>query len=183
MILTGAEIEVQVEEGLIEIKPFLSENVGANSVDLRLADEILYYDFPSTGTLDCRKEPKTKKLKKNVDGSYTLFPNILYLGRTIERLGSSKYVPLVEGRSSIGRLGIQVHMTAGVGDLGFYGTITLEICVVHPIKVYPRSRICQVLWVKSLGEERLYRGRYQGQQEVTPSKMHLLGYPPKGSKK
>ena len=181
MILTGHEIESQIKFGAITIDPFLPENVGANSVDLRLADELLVYDL-NTGHLDCKIPPKTKPVKKRPDGSYLLRPNILYLGRTVERIGSDKFVPLVEGRSSIGRLGVQVHMTAGVGDLGFLGTITLEIAVIHPIKIYPLDRVAQVLFVESKGKPCFYQGRYQNQTDVTPSRMSLAGFEPRGER-
>jgi dCTP deaminase len=102
-----------------------------------------------------------------------LYPGILYLGRTVERLGSDVFVPIVEGRSSMGRLGVQVHVTAGFCDLGFHGTITLEITVVHPIRVYAGERVCQVYFTRAEGDVELYSGRYQGQEAATGSRMHL----------
>ena len=178
-ILTGNEIEKQIDLGNIEISPFERDHVGPNSVDLRLADELLIYQLPSCGYLDTRQDPQTINVDKHSDGSYLLLPNTLYLGRTIETLHSNIYVPIVEGRSSVGRLGIQVHMTAGVGDIGFKGTITLEICTVHPVKIYPNQRICQVLWLETNGMRSLYKGRYQGQVQPTASRMFMPGYLPR----
>lgn len=182
MILTGNEIEEQVRQERIVIRPFVDDHVGANSVDLRLADELLVYDLGATGILDTNKEPDTIQVHKRPDGAYLLLPNKLYLGRTVEYIHSNHYVPIVEGRSSVGRYGIQVHMTAGVGDVGFRGTITLEITTVHPVLVYPNQRICQVLWLKTEGVKRMYAGRYQGQESPTASRMSWSGYAPKGSK-
>ena len=182
MVLTGNEIEKQISEGKIKIHPFTSDYVGANSVDLRLADDLLVYDLGATGILDTNKEPRTTAVDKGSDGSFLLLPNKLYLGRTVESISSDHYVPIVEGRSSIGRFGIQVHMTAGVCDLGFSGTITLEITSVHPVKIYPNQRICQVLWLKSEGARRMYAGRYQNQKGATPSRMSWSGFLPKPGK-
>jgi len=171
MILTGNEIKEQIRLGKIEISPFTSDYVGPNSVDLRLADEMLVYDLGGTGILDTHKECLTLDMGKCPDGSFLLMPNRLYLARTVERIRSDYYVPIVEGRSSLGRYGIQVNMSAGVCDLGFDGTLTLELTVVHPVKIYPNQRICQLLWVKTEGVRSMYAGRYQGQERATSSRM------------
>lgn len=170
-ILTGNEVRKELEKGLIQIDPFNPKNVGPNSIDLTLADDLIKYtEFP----LKMREEnPTEPHLLDKEKGGWLLEPNTLYLGRTIERIGSNLYVPLIEGRSSIGRLGIQVHATAGVGDLGFFGTITLEIMVAHPVWVYPKERVAQVLFFSSQGEITPYSGRYQGQEEATPSRFYL----------
>ena len=110
-----------------------TKNVGPNSVDLCLHSELKAYTLPN-GYLEAETENPTYDIPLEDDGTFLLKPGILYLGRTVEKLGSNRFVPIVEGRSSIGRLGCQVHMTAGVGDLGFLGTITLEIAVIHPLK-------------------------------------------------
>lgn len=102
-----------------------------------------------------------------------LHPGVLYLGSTMEVIGSNSHVPLVEGRSSVGRLGLQVHVTAGVCDVGFLGTITLEMTVVHPLRVYAGERVAQVIWVSTKGDIRLYKGRYQGDSEPVASRMYL----------
>ena len=103
MVLTGNEIEDQIRQNRILISPFIDDHVGANSVDLRLSDELLVYDLGATGILDTNKDPKTIKVRKREDGSYLLLPNKLYLGRTVETIHSNHYVPIVEGRSSVGR--------------------------------------------------------------------------------
>ena len=178
-LLTGPEIEAQVASGAIYVDPFIPDNVGPNSLDLRLYPELKVYTLPE-GHLDADASNPTRVIEMDADGSYLLQPGLLYLGRTVETIGSERYVPIVEGRSSLGRLGCQVHMTAGVGDLGFRGTITLEIAVLHPLKLRPMTRICQALWVSVQGTPRLYQGRYQGQVAPTASRFHLSGYLPKG---
>ena len=179
-LLTGPEIENYISSGEITISPYNPENVGPNSVDLCLHSELKAYSLPD-GYLDAENENPTYRIPLEDDGTFLLKPGILYLGRTVEKIGSNRFVPIVEGRSSIGRLGCQVHMTAGVGDLGFLGTITLEIAVIHPLKIKPLSRICQALWLSTQGIPRLYKGRYQGQIDATPSRFSWHGYMPSQS--
>lgn len=119
--------------------------------------------------LDLKAENETHAFKIPEDG-LILWPGILYLGRTIEVIGSNSFVPIVEGRSSVGRLGVHVHVTAGFCDLGFRGSITLEIHCLHPIKIYPGVPICQAYFLEPRGEIELYKGRYQGQVEPTASR-------------
>ena len=171
MILTGPEIEKQVAAGRINITPWVSKNAGPNSVDLRLHPEIqVYREVP----LDMRRDNPTQK-RLIPDFGMVLQPGILYLGRTVERIHTDFYVPKVDGRSSIGRLGMQVHVTAGFCDTGFDGTITLEMTVVHALRVYAGVRICQVCFTEPVGELRLYKGRYQGQTEATASRFYKGG--------
>ena len=179
-LLTGPEIENYLACGDITITPFTPENVGPNSVDLCLHSELKAYTL-AQGYLNADSDNSTYQIPLEDDGTFLLKPGILYLGRTVEKIGSNRFVPIVEGRSSIGRLGCQVHMTAGVGDLGFLGTITLEIAVMHPLKIRPFSRICQALWLTTQGVPRLYKGRYQGQVEATPSRFSWAGYMPSQS--
>lgn len=103
-----------------------------------------------------------------------MWPGILYLGRTVETIGSKCYVPWFDGRSSVGRLGIHVHVTAGRGDTGWFGTVTLEMHVVHPVRVYAnRKPICQASFFETVGDLEEYAGRYQNQVDPTPSRFHL----------
>jgi dCTP deaminase len=178
MILTGSKIREEIEAGNIEIDPFVPEHVGPNSVDLRLGSTLLYYDLEKCSKegyfniLDMMKENPTIQIQIPRYG-YTLLPGILYLGSTIERTWSDLYVPKVEGRSSVGRLGLKIHLTAGFGDLGFNGNWTLELEATHPLRIYPGVRICQVYFDKPFGEVKdLYRGRYQGHTEPTASRFH-----------
>ncbi len=128
--------------------------------------------YPTGGHLDMRKENPVFELEIPEKG-IMLRPGILYLGTTIECIGSNAFVPIVEGRSSIGRLGLHVHVTAGFCDLGFKGQITLEIHVIHPIRVYAGVPICQAYFLKPEGEIELYKGRYRDQKGPVPSRIHL----------
>lgn len=190
MILTGPEIEAQVKEGNITISPFDPHNVGPNSVDLCLHKDMLVYDVRrgrepearppqvneyGTGSLyseplDMKADNRTQRLEISSGEGTILDPGRLYLCRTIEEVGSTRFVPIVEGRSSIGRLGIHVHVTAGFCDIGFRGTITLEVHVIHPVRIYPNIPFCQVYFLEPRGELKMYEGRYQGQTNPVPSR-------------
>lgn len=106
---------------------------------------------------------------------FSLRPGFLYLGRTVERIRAEGFVPVIDGRSSAGRLGLFVHVTAGRGDDGFNGTFTLEIVVVEPLLVYPwpheLSRLIQVSFIPVVGERSPYKGRYQSQEWTTASRL------------
>ena len=115
MILSGKEIQKQVEMGTIKIDPFSQDLINPNSYNLRLHSDLLVYD---NKILDMKEKNTASPLKIPDDG-LLLEPNTLYLGRTIERTATDKYVPMLEGRSSVGRLGLFIHITAGFGDIGF----------------------------------------------------------------
>jgi len=167
MILSGPEIKRQVGEGNITITPFCDSQVNPNSYNLRLHPELLVY---TEEILDVKKENKTKKLIIPEEG-LVLQPGVLYLGRTVERTSSDHFVPMLDGRSSIGRLGIYTHVTAGFGDIGFDGTWTLEIQCIHPVRIYPDIKIVQISYQEIAGEVQLYRGRYFQQVDTTPSRL------------
>ncbi len=182
MILTGPRIEELVADGDLTIDPYDEKLVGPNSVDLRLADHLVTYKqptYPPSTPPECRldveldmRKPAPTQTYRIPEYGFLLKPGTLYLGSTVETIGSKKYVPMVEGRSSCGRLGLQVHMTAGFCDTGFFGAITLEMTVVHPLRVYANTPICQVFFVRPEGKIRLYKGRYQGHTKATASRMH-----------
>lgn len=180
MILTGPEIERQVREGRIHISPFKPENVGPNSYDVALASGLVVYDLAHpSATLDMRRPTPTQRLEIPEDG-LVLRPGRLYLGATVEAAVSNHFVPLLEGRSSVGRLGISIHVTAGFGDIGWgydgakclHPTWTLEITVVHPVKVYAGIRVAQVYFLKPDGDLRYYKGKYSQQKLAEPSRLH-----------
>lgn len=102
-----------------------------------------------------------------------LNPGQLYLGRTVERTETYGVVPMLEGRSSVGRLGMFVHVTAGFGDVGFKGFWTLEIFAVHPIRIYAGVQICQIFYHTLEGEQVLYdKGKYQNNSGIQPSMLY-----------
>ncbi|MDD2505363.1 MAG: dCTP deaminase [Bacilli bacterium] len=169
MILTGKKIKEEIKKGNITITPYNEENINPNSYNLTLANELLIYNEE---LLDMKKPNKTKKIIIPEEG-IVLEPNKLYLGRTIEKTGTDLYAPMIEGRSSIGRLGIFVHITAGFGDIGFDGTWTLEIACLEPIRIYPYTKVCQISYHTLDGEIELYKSeKYQGQESVRESKLY-----------
>jgi dCTP deaminase len=165
MILSGLEIKKRMGEEII-ITPFKEDQLNPNSYNLRLHNELLVYE---EDVLDMKKENKAKKIIIPEEG-FLLEPNKLYLGRTIEHTKTDKYVPMLEGRSSIGRLGLFVHITAGFGDIGFNGFWTLEMFCIQPIKIYPNIEICQIYFHSIEGEFTKYQsGKYQNNEGIQPS--------------
>jgi dCTP deaminase len=126
--------------------------------------------------LDMHKDNETMELIIPETGM-VLYPGIHYLGSTNERTIVNGFVPKIDGRSSIGRLGLSVHITAGFGDNGFDGTWTLEITVEEPLKIYPNEEICQISFETACGDSNnpanIYRGRYYQQEGPTASRMYL----------
>ena len=169
MILSGKEIHQQVENGTISIDPFNSGQLNPNSYNLRLHSDLLVYD---SDVLDMKEKNSTSPLTIPDEG-LLLEPQKLYLGRTIERTATDKYVPMLEGRSSVGRLGLFIHITAGFGDIGFDGFWTLEIFCVQPIKIYADLEICQIFYHTIDGDYDLYRSKkYQSNKGVQPSMLY-----------
>lgn len=192
MILSGPEITRLIRtrahhDGapvlpFIEVTPFVPAHVGPNSLDLRLAPELLVYDTNSrveeqddgslviVRSLDARRENPTRSLTIPDDG-LILQPGVLYLGSTMERVECHGVIPALETRSSIARLGISTHLSAGLGDDGGAMNWTLEITVVHPVKVYHSMRIAQMVFFTTQGERRPYVGRYVGSKGPVASRM------------
>lgn len=152
----------------IAIDPYDPNQLNPNSYNLRLHDELLVYDNP---VLDMKVDNATSRLTIPPTG-LQLDPGRLYLGRTVEHTRTDKLVPMLEGRSSIGRLGMFVHVTAGFGDVGFNGYWTLEIFVVQPLVIYPAIEICQIYYHHIDGAHTTYRqGKYQNNRDIQPSKL------------
>jgi len=177
MILTGPEIRRQMDLGRIRIDP-VPTVIGPNSVDMTLADTLLVYTDVLDrvggviiGYLDTQRDNATHKIRIRKEG-FVLRPGILYLGSTVELTDTPHHLPYVDGRSSTGRLGISVHVTAGRGDVGFVGRWTLEITVVHAVRVYAGMRIAQITFHEVRGDIQPYAGRYQNATGVESSKMH-----------
>lgn len=168
-MLTGNEIRIQVKSGNIKIEPYDPENIGPNSYDVRLADELTVY---TEVVLDPRNDNRYMTIKIPSEG-LVLLPGRVYLGKTVEYTESQHYVPMYEGRSSLGRLGVFSHVSAGFGDIGFKGSWTLEMVVAQPVRIYPGMRIGQIYWHKPVGEiTDYYHGKYQGQRGIQPSKLY-----------
>ncbi len=168
MILSGKEIHKNIGDK-IKITPFNEDQINPNSYNLTLHNELLVYD---NDLLDMKKENTASSLIIPEEGM-VLSPGKLYLGRTVEHTSTEFYVPMLEGRSSIGRLGLFVHITAGFGDIGFSGFWTLEMFCVQPIRIYPGVQICQIFYHKIEGDyEKYISGKYQGNTGVQPSLLY-----------
>lgn len=167
MMLSSEAIKKAMEKGEINIKPFNQEQLGPNSYDLRLHNELMVYDCHR---LDMKKELPTKRILIGDDG-FELQPGTLYLARTHEWTATDCYAPMLEGRSSVGRLGLSVHITAGFGNLGSSGYWTLELSVVQPLTIYPGVKICQVYFLTIEGAKKLYieQNKYRDADDVQPS--------------
>ena len=168
MILSGIEILKKINHKIF-ITPFDESQLNPNSYNLKLHNELLVYD---EAVLDMKKENKVKKIIIPQEG-YILQPGELYLGRTVETTKAVGYVPMLEGRSSIARLGIMIHLTAGLGNVGSEGHWTLEISCVRPVKIYPAIAICQIYFHELRGEFKNYNGNGKyNNQGIQPSLIH-----------
>lgn len=145
MILSDHQLKKAMIEKVIQIVPFF-DSIGSNSIDLHLSKHLFRYQTGSI--LDAKVNNPGEEFLIPNEG-IVLEPGELYLGSTIEKTFSGPFVPLLEGKSSIGRLGISVHITAGVGDIGFEGHWTLEISVVKPVRVYAGMPIAQLMYFES----------------------------------
>ena len=165
MILSGNEIRSRLG-GDIQISDFSEEQLNPNSYNLRLHDELLVYEEI---VLDMRKPNRFRRVTIPPEG-LVLQPNQMYLGRTVEYTETRNLVPMLEGRSSIGRLGMFVHVTAGFGDVGFCGYWTLEMIAIQPIRIYPGVQVCQIFYHTVEGEITEYQqGKYQRNSDIQPS--------------
>lgn len=168
MLLSGEEIKKHLDKDII-ISPYNQSQLNPNSYNLRLADELMVY---SGDILDMKKNNAVERLTIPKEG-LVLEPNKLYLGRTVEYTKTDGFVPMLEGRSSVGRLGLFVHVTAGFGDVGFAGYWTLEMYCIHPIRVYPDVEICQIYYHSIEGDYVKYAsGKYQDNVGVQPSLLY-----------
>lgn len=169
MILTGEAISKEVSNGGIVIQPFHSDSVTTNSYDLTLGDTLLRY----TGDiLDPRCHNEYEEIKIPEDG-IELEKGAFVLGSSREVIGSDLYVPMIHARSGIARLGLFVHVTADLIDIGSKGNATFQLHATLPIKIYPGMKIGQVTFWQPKGEIRLYQGKYQASQGPVASKSFL----------
>ncbi len=166
MILSGMKIREEVQKGNILIEPYREKQLNPNSYNLRLHNELLVYTEPM---LDVKK-PNEYRILTIPEEGLVLEPGVLYIGRTVEFTRTDKFVPMLEGRSSMGRLGLCVHVTAGFGDVGFAGFWTLEIHAVMPIRIYADMEVCQIYYHTVEGEyEKYSSGKYQNNSGIQPS--------------
>lgn len=202
MILSGNEILKQVEAGTIRIDPFHPERVNPASFDLTLGNIVKVYEdyinFPGVGSVsdrydgrwisarqaplthDTKHSLKVRSFEMDPELGWILTPGVAYLMHTAENVHTETYVPILDGKSSIARLFIQVHMTAGFGDPGFDGQYTLEVTSQFPVRVYPGMRICQIRFHKIEGQVTSYQrtGNYRGGLAEGPieSRAHISAF-------
>ncbi len=156
MILTDARILEEIENGNILIEPFKRECLGTNSYDVHLGRYLATY---RNRVLDARVHNQIEEFVIPPEG-FVLEPNTLYLGVTEEYTETHRHVPFLEGKSSVGRLGIDIHATAGKGDVGYCNTWTLEISCTQPVRVYAGMPIGQLIYFVVDGDvERLYNSK------------------------
>ncbi len=168
MILSGQEIKRRMG-GDISIDPFDESRLNANSYDLTLHNELLVYEEV---VLDLKQPNRYRRIDIPKSG-LVLSPNQIYLARTVEHTETHNLVPMIEGRSSLGRLGLFVHVTAGFGDAGFKGYWTLEMFAVQPIRIYAGVQICQIIYHALEGKISEYTsGKYQNNRDIQPSLLY-----------
>lgn len=188
MILLEEDILKAYKKGNIHFSGNIKKQINPNSINVKLGNKLKTYtkfelvktelglrvfSNPGDVVIDCASENKTYDITIPKEG-LILDPDMFYLGHTVEEGGSKKYVPMYEGRSSLARLGLISHFSAGFGDVGFQSQWTLEISVKVPLKIYPNMEIGQIYFVKGSQKKvkKLYKGKYSSQNGVQPSKMH-----------
>jgi dCTP deaminase len=165
MILSGNEIRKNLGTNIF-IEPFDEKRLNPNSYNLTLHHELMVYEEI---VLDMRHPHRVRRMTIPEEGM-VLNPEQLYLARTNELTETHNFVPMIEGRSSVGRLGLFVHVTAGFGDVGFKGFWTLEMFAVQPIRIYPNVPICQIFYHEITGDILEYKSdKYQNNQGIQPS--------------
>jgi dCTP deaminase len=156
MILSDKKILQAIEQGQIVIEPYRRECLGTNSYDVHLGRTLATY---KNQILDAKQHNEIEHFEIPAEG-FVLHPGMLYLGVTEEYTETHNSVPFLEGKSSVGRLGIDIHATAGKGDVGFCNFWTLEISCTQPVRVYAGMPIGQLIYFLVDGEiERYYNAK------------------------
>ncbi len=148
MILTDKHILEEIEKGTILIEPYDRSCLGTNSYDVHLGKHLAVYE---DAVLDAKKHNQIKHFDIPEEG-FVLQPGTLYLGVTLEYTETHAHVPFLEGKSSMGRLGIDIHATAGKGDVGFCNHWTLEISCIQPVRIYAGMPVGQLIYFVVDGE-------------------------------
>lgn len=175
MILSDVKIREEIRRGRIVIRPFESKCLGTNSYDVHLGPWLAVY---KDGALDSRRPNAVQEFRIPKEG-FVLVPGQLYLGVTREYTETHGYVPFLEGKSSVGRLGIDIHSTAGKGDEGFCNYWTLEMSVKLPVRIYAGMPVGQLIYFEISGRiQRSYSAKSSAKYRTvsshpTPSRMHL----------
>lgn len=172
MILSDKRILEEIDKGTIVIRPYNRDQLGSNSYDVHLGKNLAKY---TEAELDARKHNIIHHFEIPEEG-FVLYPDQFYLGVTEEYTETHAHVPFLEGKSSTGRLGIDIHATAGKGDVGFCGNWTLEISVKQPVRVYRGMPIGQLIYFPVEGEievkyNQKKNAKYSGQPDMPVESM------------
>lgn len=180
MILSDIDILKKIEAGELVILPFEEKNLQPSTVDLRLSPQVRVFNNWELGVIDVKEERDSTKAIEIQEKGFIVHPGEFILGSTIEKIEMpSDLAAKMEGRSSLGRLGLIIHATAGYVDPGFSGQLTFEISNISrtSIRIYPRMRIAQICFFKMSSRVRHPYGskelgsKYQGQEGPTSSKI------------
>ena len=168
MILSGAEINWACEHGDITIVPFLRQQLNPNSYNYRLGQHVERWCSSTSegGEVGMQQVEKTDIPSEGC----ILWPGSIYLAHTLETLGSCRYAMTLLGRSSIGRLGLFLNVTADLGHVGSNSQWTLELTVVQPLRVYKGMQIGQIAFWEMVGPVEHYQGRYAGDLGPVPNR-------------
>lgn len=169
MILTGSEIFKNIKNNKIIIDPFNEAQLNPNSYNFTLGNKLIVYN---NYVLDAKKDNEVREITIPEHG-ITLAHGTVYLGHTQEIIGSDYFTPIIRGRSSIGRLGLFINITADLIDIGSINQLTLQLNAVQPVTIYPGMQIGQVTFWVPCGEIKKYDGKYKDAKGPVASKMHL----------
>jgi dCTP deaminase len=184
MVLSDRSIKAEVEAGRIVVEPFDEAMIQPSSIDVRVDRRFRVFHNARYPFIDVRQpmEELTEAVEISDADPFILHPGEFVLGQTLERVRlPDDIVARLEGKSSLGRLGLLIHSTAGFVDPGFEGNLTLELSNVAnlPVTIYYGMPIGQISFVRlDAPAERPYGSgeagsKYQGQTEPTPSRFHL----------
>ena len=182
-MLSDKDIKKSLKNNEIEISPLDEDYIQPSSVDLRVGSDFRVFENHKYSHIDpkAQQDDLTTLVTASQNEPFVLHPGEFVLGTTYEKVTlSNKVVARLEGKSSLGRIGLLIHSTAGFVDPGFSGYLTLELSNVAnlPIKIYPEMKIGQIsfYYLNSPSESEygsdLYGSKYQGQEGPTPSKSH-----------
>lgn len=168
MMLSADEIRQRLGDD-IQIDPIGDDAINSNGVNLRLHDELLVYEEI---VLDAAKPNRYRRLAIPDEG-LILQPGLLYLGRTVEYTRTRGLVPMIQGRSSLSRLGLLVNPSGTLGDNGYCGTWTVEMHCIQPVRIYAGMQVCQIAYLQLLGGGENYDGgKYQNSTDIQVSQMY-----------
>ncbi|MCG8329457.1 MAG: dCTP deaminase [Chitinophagales bacterium] len=168
MILTKSEIAKNIDNGKIKITPFCPRQLSTNSYDLRLGETIIRY---KEEIINPKEEPDFNKILLKEEG-LQLDAGEFILGHSDEKVGSDHFVPILHGKSNTARLGLFVHVTADLIDIGYFGNFTFQLYATTPIRIFPNMLIAQVSFWVPLGDIELYQGKYQYSNGPQTSKIY-----------